>query len=150
MSARDLAPSDDGGDAQERATEAPRRAEKPAPWEGGKCRVPMWCMGVPDGYCDKPANGPQLPRLVLDYLCWRDPPYCFGPCCPAHGGPRDGEPILFQDGLTPEGRPMWCAVMPAFINLQESPAGFDGNPLVAMKALEVALADLAALGGDQQ
>jgi hypothetical protein len=30
---------------------------------------------------------------------------------------------------------MWCAVDPGFENLQESPAGFDGNPFVALANL---------------
>lgn len=108
-------------------------------WDGGKCRVPMWCVGTPAGFCDKPAFGPQLPRkLLLLNRGWHrgEAPYCFGPCCPDHGGPREGEPILFQDGYTEEGRPMWCAVMPGFENLQESPAGFDGDPDRAIAALK--------------
>lgn len=113
-------------------------------WKGGKCRVPMWSgMGFPDGFCDKPAFGPQLPREVLAqhnprYLL-DHPPYCHGPCCPMHGGPKEGEPIVFQDGYTPQGRPMWCAVMPDFENLQESPAGFDGDGRVAIRNLKSAI-----------
>jgi hypothetical protein len=118
------------------------KEQKPAAWEGGKCRVPMWWgYGGPAGHCGKEAFGEQLPKLVLrDLRGWPDALYCFGPCCPDHGGPRAGDPIMFQDGLTDEGRPMWCAVMPGFINLQESEAGFDGNPLVALKNLRAALA----------
>lgn len=120
----------------------------PAPWEGGKCRVPMWMMGCPSGFCDEPAFGPQYPREVLyQQRGWFDrEPYCFGPCCHKHGGPKEGEPILFRDGLTPEGRPMYCAVMPGFENLQESPAGFDGNGIRAIANLraEVAKATGAA------
>lgn len=100
-------------------------------WSGGKCRVPMWMGGCPSGFCGEPANGPQLPYEALNWeRGWQrgDAPYCFGPCCPNHGGPKAGEPILFMDGYTEQGRPMWCAVMPDFKNLQESPAGFDGNP----------------------
>lgn len=109
------------------------------PWEPAKCRVPMWMGGCPSGHCDAEAFGPQLPRSVLAqretrYLIDR-PAYCFGHCCPAHGGPRKGEPIIFTDGTTPQGRPMYCAVMPDFVNLQESPAGFSGNPLEALKDL---------------
>ncbi len=33
---------------------------------------------------------------------------------------------------------MWCAVLPDFENLQESPAGFDGDPRVALRKLESA------------
>lgn len=111
----------------------------PGPWGGGSCRVPMWLGGSPAGFCAEEAFGPQYPRQYLAhenvrYLIDR-PPYCFGPCCPKHGGPKGDEPIIFQDGLTDDGRPMWCAVMPGFINLQESEAGFSGNPVAAVQNL---------------
>lgn len=115
---------------------------KPAAWDGGKCRVPLWMMGCPAGFCGDEAFGPQLPQEVLrDQRGWQrgDAPYCFGPCCPVHGGPKKGDPILFQDGLTEQGRPMYCAVMPDFENLQESPAGFDGNGNVAIANLRRAV-----------
>ena len=117
------------------------RSSKHTAWEGGKCRVPMWMGGSPAGYCGAPANGPQLPPEVLrETRGWYDGgPYCFGPCCPKHGGPRDGEPILFQDGYTERGYRMWCAVMPDFVNLQESPAGFSGDGNAAIANLRTAL-----------
>lgn len=115
---------------------------KPAPWEGGKCRVPMWRMGLPAGFCDQHGYGPQLPMRVLRQRSGREWPYCgVGPCCPNHGGPREGEPIIFEDGSTRDGYPMWCAVYPDFENLQESPAGFDGDPLVALANLAAAKAE---------
>ena len=112
-------------------------------WSGGKCRVPMWMGGCPAGHCDQEAFGPQYPREYLAeknarYMFDR-PAYCHGPCCPAHGGPKADEPIIFQDGLTDKGRPMWCAVMPGFINLQESAVGFSGNPIIAVRELRSAL-----------
>jgi hypothetical protein len=111
-----------------------------APWEPGKCRVPMWQMGAPAGFCGKPTRGPQAP---LDYLRFTrgrpDWPYCSGPCCEAHGGPREGEPIIFQDGYTEAGRPMWCAVRHDFENLQESPAGFSGDARLAVIELAAAI-----------
>ncbi len=61
------------------------------------------------------------------------------------GGPKEGEPILFRDGLTPEGRPMYCAVMPGFENLQESPAGFDGNGIRAIANLRAEVAKAEGL-----
>ena len=114
-------------------------------WRGGKCRVPMWMGGSPAGFCDNEAFGPQYPRQYLaaevsPRFALDSPPYCHGPCCNAHGGPKQGDPIIFQDGLTDRGRPMWCAVMPGFINLQESEAGFSGNPVEAVNNLRVALA----------
>lgn len=119
-------------------------SDKRAAWEGGECRVPMWMMGSPSGFCREKAFGPQYPR---EYLMSMDarfmsvrPPYCLGPCCPKHGGPKSGEPIIFQDGTTEQGRPMWCAVMPGFVNLQESAAGFSGNPIAAVKQLRAAIA----------
>jgi len=110
------------------------------PWQPGRCRVPMWMAGSPAGHCDKRAYGPQYPRQYLAevvdgrYMFDR-PAYCFGHCCPDHGGPKAGEVILFQDGYTPQGKPMWCAVMPGFENLQESHAAFDGNPVLAARKL---------------
>lgn len=116
-----------------------------------KCRVPMWMGGFPSGHCDKEAFGDQLPRAILErergYSREYNPiPYCFGPCCPAHGGPQADEIRVYADGYTPKGRPMWCAVMPDFINLQESEAGFDGNPFVARDNLRTALAEAREAG----
>lgn len=109
---------------------------------GGKCMVPMWMMGCPSGYCGEKAFGPQLPYdVLLATRAWlrKDIPYCNGPCCPVHGGPKDGQPIVFEDGLTEHGRPMYCAVMPDFINLQESPAGFSGSGKQAIENLRRAM-----------
>lgn len=116
---------------------------------GGACRVPMWMGGCPSGFCGKSANGAQLPREVLyDQRNWQrgDAPYCFGPCCPDHGGPRNGEPILYQDGLTKEGRQMWCAVMPDFEDLAVSPAGFDGDGRRAILNLRAAISKALGQG----
>lgn len=115
-----------------------------AAWEGGKCHVPMWMGGSPAGFCDEEAFGPQYPREYLAhnnprYLLDR-PAYCSGPCCPSHGGPKKDDPIIFQDGLTKAGRPMWCAVMPGFINLHESEAGFSGSGVKAVENLLAAIA----------
>lgn len=121
--------------------------KRPLAWKAGKCGVPMWMMGTPAGYCDRPAFGPQLPREVLrDGRGWitGNSPFCPpGPCCPMHGGPNEGEPIVFQDGLNEQGRPMYCAVMPDFIDLQSSPAGFDSNGNVAIANLRAAIANAA-------
>jgi hypothetical protein len=104
----------------------------------------MWMGGVPAGHCDAPAFGPQYPRTYLAAIDGRylfdQPAYCFGPCCKNHGGPGEGDPIIFQDGYTEQGRPMWCAVMPGFINLQESHAGFSGNPVTAVAKLRALVA----------
>lgn len=35
---------------------------------------------------------------------------------------------------------MWCAVMPGFVDLQISEAGFSGNPVVAVRNLQEAIA----------
>ena len=107
----------------------------------------MWMGGLPAGFCDEQANGHQLPeRYLLETRSFRDPPFCSGHCCPGHGGPKPGGPIIFQDGRTDEGRPMWCAVMPGFINLQESSAGFSGDPLVAVANLRAAIAQAGTTG----
>lgn len=121
-------------------------ANELAAWEKGRCTVPMFSgMGFPDGYCDKPANGPQLPEALLrQQRSMQRAPYCPGHCCPDHGGPRDGEPIVFQDGLTEQGRPMWCAVMPDFKDLQASEAGFSGDPNKAIADLRAAISRATA------
>lgn len=120
-----------------------RGVKEVAAWEESTCRVPMWMGGSPSGFCGNKAFGPQLPFPILFHERGKrreDVPYCFGHCCPAHGGPKEGEPIIFKDGTTPEGLTMWCAVYPGFENLQESPAGFDGNHFVAREKLKAALA----------
>jgi hypothetical protein len=120
--------------------------DKLMPWEPSKCRVPMWMGGCPSGHCDAPAFGPQYPLAYIKHLkYWADrPAYCFGHACPDHDGPKEGDPIIFEDGTTPEGRQMWCAVMPGFVNLQESPAGFSGDPAKAVANLRAAIAKAAA------
>jgi len=47
----------------------------------GKCSVPMWCNGIPAGFCNKDAFGPQAEK-------WRDLGYAPFLACPGHGGPR--------------------------------------------------------------
>lgn len=122
-------------------------AHTPGPSETSTCRVPMWMGGSPAGFCDATAYGHQLPEGYLKQTrSLLQAPYCFGHACPAHGGPKADEVRIFQDGLTNEGRRMWCAVNPDFINLQESAAGFDGNPVVAAMKLREAIAKAA--GGD--
>lgn len=62
----------------------------------GKCAVPMWCGGLPAGFCDKPAFGERPPGKE-----WRDAytgarrridgkysGYVPGLACPDHGGPE--------------------------------------------------------------
>ena len=96
----------------------------------------MFSGGSPAGFCDKPAFGHQLPWQVLRHeRGMTNPPYCHGHCCPAHGGPGEGDTIFFVDGHGEDGRPMWCAVMPGFVDLQESEAGFSTNPHEAKAAL---------------
>jgi len=47
----------------------------------GKCSVPMWCNGLPAGFCDATAYGPQTSEAIY-------PGYVPGLACPAHGGPK--------------------------------------------------------------
>ncbi len=58
----------------------------------GKCSVPMWCNGMPAGFCDEPAYGKQEPeqrRYGEWSYAWRKwfGGYCTGLACHAHGGP---------------------------------------------------------------
>jgi hypothetical protein len=111
-----------------------------APWQESTCNLPMWMGGMPAGYCGNVAYGHQLPeRYLRDVYGQYEAPYCNGHACPAHGGPKKGDPIIFQDGTTDEGRPMWCAVMPGFIDLQANEAGFDPNPMLAVQKLRAAI-----------
>jgi len=113
----------------------------PAPWQASRCNAPMWMGGAPAGLCGANAYGHQLPRAYLREAQGRgEISYCFGHACPEHGGPSKTGIRIFQDGLTDQGRPMWCAVAPDFINLQESPAGFDGDPMQAVENLGTAIA----------
>ena len=43
--------------------------------------------------------------------------------------------MIYQDGHTEGGQPMWCAVYHDFVNLQESPAAFHAEPWTAIKML---------------
>lgn len=99
----------------------------------GKCSVPMWCVGMPADFCDKPAYGEPPPGKTIrrwdGYLYREDGLYAgYVPAlaCPMHGGPKVR---AFMDGSA------WCAVHPDFVNLQESPAGFGGTRDEAVTAL---------------
>ncbi len=114
----------------------------------GKCSVPMWDgFGFPAGVCGADAHG-----IYIDGPTFRDAytgevrrmdgkfrSHGAGLHCPRHGGPEPTGPRVFVDGATKEGRPMYCAVMHDFENLQESPAGFDGRPWVAIEKLHDAI-----------
>lgn len=99
----------------------------------GKCSVPMWSMGLPAGFCDCDAYGERPPSKVYRTASgdeWRADGrysgYVPALACPGHGGPTSR---VFMDGTA------WAAVMPDFINLQESPAGFGSTPEEARAAL---------------
>lgn len=68
----------------------------------GKCSMPMWANGIPEGFCDAPAYGHR--RRGYEY---RDgygnyTGYCPGLACPAHGGPP---PTHFRDPCVHCGTP---------------------------------------------
>lgn len=86
----------------------------------GFCSVPMWCNGLPAGFCDEQAYGYRENKQVFD----RYVPYL---ACPGHGGPTIR---VFMDG------DQFCAVKPDFINLQESPVGFGNTKKEAIQALK--------------
>ena len=61
----------------------------------GKCSVPMWCNGIPAGFCDNEAYGIQVKcetfRNNAGELMRLDGKYAgYIPAlaCPAHGGPE--------------------------------------------------------------
>lgn len=89
----------------------------------GKCSVPMWSMGTPGGFCDRPAfgNGPPPARTKrgpagYDY---RDdglyPGYVPALACEIHGGPKL---VTMKDGSA------WMAALPGFTNIQECVTGW--------------------------
>ena len=101
----------------------------------GKCSVPMWGgMGMPAGFCDEPAYGKPDPCEVY---CDRQGQrrklrggydgYVPALACPAHGGPTSR---VFMDGNA------YCAVLPDFENIQESPCGFGDTSKEARAELE--------------
>jgi hypothetical protein len=62
----------------------------------GKCSVPMWSMGCPAGFCDKPAYG-NRPHCETFYnyaagemqrYDHKYNGYVPGLACEGHGGPR--------------------------------------------------------------
>jgi len=60
----------------------------------GRCSVPMWCGGLPAGFCDKPAYGKRPPsKSWVDAYGERRREdrryagYVPGLACPGHGGP---------------------------------------------------------------
>lgn len=87
----------------------------------GKCSVPMWQRGLPAGFCDEDAFSEPTKNGRILYTG-----YVPGLACPGHGGEQSR---VFKDGN------QWCAVMPDFINLQESPAGFGNTQLEARSDL---------------
>jgi len=48
----------------------------------GKCSVPMWSFGVPNGFCDVPAYGEPIRPATR---------FTPGLACHAHGGPHKRE-----------------------------------------------------------
>lgn len=62
----------------------------------GKCSVPMWSGGCPDGFCDEPAYGNYIEGATFrdGYTGevrrtdgkWLG--YATGLCCPRHSGPK--------------------------------------------------------------
>lgn len=116
----------------------------------GKCSVPMWCQGLPAGFCDAPAYGERPPcrefrAAYTGKLMRMDGKYngyVPGLACHSHGGPKSKVRL---DGSA------YCATMPGFVNLQESVAGFGDTPDLARTNLENAMltARQASKGGDK-
>lgn len=61
----------------------------------GKCSVPMWCNGLPAGFCDRPAYGNYIPgESYFSYatnqqqrIDGKYSGYVPALACPIHGGP---------------------------------------------------------------
>jgi hypothetical protein len=114
----------------------------------GKCSVPMWCGGLPSGFCDNDAYGEQTREYLSRFPRWnkyRQPAYAPGLACGAHGGPKEIQVRVFVDGTDEQGKPMHCAVFRDFVNLQESLAEFHTNPERAVSALKDHVVDRATV-----
>ncbi len=82
----------------------------------GKCSVPMWCNGLPAGFCDAPAFGEQengqerYGRWGPGWLSGRwsqhtfTPGYCSGLACHAHGGPKERAALASLGIKSAEGK----------------------------------------------
>lgn len=62
----------------------------------GKCSVPMWCGGLPAGFCDKPAHGIPVKCQMFRYgdgslrrIDGKYDGYVPGLACTGHGGPKE-------------------------------------------------------------
>ncbi|HML73353.1 MAG TPA: hypothetical protein PKB02_02535 [Anaerohalosphaeraceae bacterium] len=103
----------------------------------GRCSVPMWCCGMPAGFCDEPAYGERPPSKEyrdatgrLWRLDGKYDGYVPGLACPAHGGPSIR---VFKDG------DKFCAVGLDFEDLQTSKAGFGDTKDEAISQYKAAL-----------
>ena len=102
----------------------------------GKCSVPMWSGGTPDGFCNNDAYGERPHCQEINYgngQVWRTDGkysgYVSALACPCHGGPEEIKIIYEQDGN------MICAHFTDFTNLQECPAGFGATNELALQDL---------------
>jgi hypothetical protein len=100
----------------------------------GKCSVPMYMGGMPAGFCDRPAYGERSAgtewwNYAAQQMMRHDGKYAghmSGLACSCHGGPSSR---VFKDGN------QFCAVLPDFENLQDSPTGFGDTEEQARAAL---------------
>ena len=57
----------------------------------GKCSVPMWCNGMPAGFCDRIAFGERRSSFRYDGYV----PFL---ACHGHGGPKHNQTIKNEHG----------------------------------------------------
>lgn len=86
----------------------------------GRCSVPMWMNGLPAGFCDEPAYGPQT-KQYLDGFKYRDPRYnrpafASALACHCHGGPTLAESIAGRIAIRFDGPP--SPDFPRFIEVE--------------------------------
>lgn len=95
----------------------------------GKCSVPMFSgFGMDAGFCNEVAYGKPVRKIITGQHTTL---YVPALACPAHGGP---ESRVYMDGNA------WCAVLPDFANIQESPCGFGDTPEEARAELKRSVA----------
>ena len=59
----------------------------------GKCSVPMWCGGLPAGFCDNPAYSNHKGGDYYRYLDGTYSGYVPALACPIHGGRKKEEVV---------------------------------------------------------